>query len=99
MNEGYLDIINNIRQKTELVSHKYHSLLDKYKTLKNEHNSLLEKLEKIEKEKSDLENKLETLKTAKFIEMSSDDKGEAQSRIKRLVKEIDRCIALLNVDN
>ena len=99
MNEGYSEIINNIRQKTELVSQKYHSLLDKYRTLKNEHKSLLEKLEKTEKEKTDLEDKLEKLKTAKIIEISSKDKSEAQGRIKRLVKEIDRCIALLNVDD
>jgi predicted nucleic acid-binding Zn-ribbon protein len=98
MEESYSEIIYNIRKKTDLVSEKYLTLLDKYKKLKNEHAGLQEKLEIAEKKQSDLEYKLSALKAAKVIEATAEGKAEARSRIKRLVNEIDRCIALLNVD-
>ncbi len=98
MEEGYSEIISRIKNKTELVSLKYLQLLDKYKTLKNEHKNLFEELEELKKKYSDLENKFEVVKTARYIELSDRDKSEANRRIAGLIKEIDRCIALLNVE-
>lgn len=37
------------------------------------------------------------LKTAKMIDIGSGDMKDAKSRLSRLVREIDKCIALLNV--
>ena len=37
------------------------------------------------------------LKTAKMIDISSEDMKNAKSRLSKLVREVDKCIALLNV--
>lgn len=37
------------------------------------------------------------LKIAKMIEISDDDMKNAKSRLSKLVREVDKCIALLNV--
>lgn len=38
-----------------------------------------------------------TLKTARMIEVSGDDVKESRARIARLIREVDKCIALLDV--
>ena len=37
------------------------------------------------------------LKTAKMIDISREDMKNAKSRLSKLVREVDKCIALLNV--
>lgn len=37
------------------------------------------------------------LKTAKMIEISSGENASAQKRIAKLIREVDKCIAMLNV--
>ncbi len=38
-----------------------------------------------------------TLKTARMIEVSGDDVKESRAKLARLIREVDKCIALLNV--
>jgi hypothetical protein len=44
----------------------------------------------------ELERKYETLKIAKVLEVSDDEKHDAKIKVNRIVREIDKCIALLN---
>lgn len=44
-----------------------------------------------------LQNSYETLKTARVFAMSSEDTEKARVRIQSLIREVDKCIALLNV--
>lgn len=54
-------------------------------------------LEEKEKQYADLNEKFDTFKLAKSIKKSeSDDTESAKQRINRIVRDIDRCIALLN---
>lgn len=39
----------------------------------------------------------EVLKTARMIEISGDDMRTSRARIAKLIREVDKCIALLNV--
>lgn len=39
----------------------------------------------------------DTLKTARMIEVSGDDVKESRAKIARLIREVDKCIALLDV--
>jgi len=43
-----------------------------------------------------IENKYESLKLAKIIAPSSTDSHDAKIKLNRIVREIDRCISLLN---
>ena len=44
-----------------------------------------------------LQTNYANLKTAKMIDISSEDMKNAKSRLSKLVREVDKCIALLNV--
>ncbi|WP_318348650.1 hypothetical protein [Aquipluma nitroreducens] len=71
--------------------------------MKQEKQQLLAKTEDLEesinqlrKENQILEQKYENLKLAKMLIVSDDESKDAKNRIQKLVREIDKCIALLN---
>ena len=98
MSEGYKEIIEEISKNTERVVSKYRELEYKFNELSKKNESLNEELELVKNANENLESKFEKLKSAKVFEHTNDDVKDARSRINKLVKEIDRCIALLNVD-
>ena len=48
-------------------------------------------------EKEKLRNDYANLKLAKMIEINSKELGNAKSRVAKLIREIDKCIALINL--
>ena len=82
---------------------KVKQIIAKHEALKQEKRQLIEKIGDLERtinqlhqENSLLEIKYENLKLAKMLVSSDDDQKDAKSRIQKLVREIDKCIALLN---
>ena len=80
-------------------------LLMQYKQLQQENAALLQKLGKREDEiltlqieNEDLKNQYQRLKTAKYIDLADDDKKQIRGRISKMVRDIDKCIALLKVE-
>ena len=71
--------------------------------LKQERAKLCEQLAKYEEEVSFLNDRLdaldtnnEFLKMAKYLSFNPAEKEKAKKRISKLVREVDKCIALLN---
>ena len=54
-------------------------------------------LEEAQQAMAELERKYTNLKIAKMIEISDNDLKTAKSRLAKLVRDIDKCIALINV--
>lgn len=82
---------------------KVKQIIAKHKILKQEKTQLFGKIGDLEEtinqlrqENRSLEQKYENLKLAKMFLASEDDNKDAKSRIQKLVREIDKCIALLN---
>ena len=80
-------------------------LLMQYKQLQQENAALLQKLGKreveiltLQIENEDLKNQYQRLKTAKYIDLADDDKKQIRGRISKMVRDIDKCIALLKVE-
>lgn len=80
------------------------NLITKYEQIKNEYNDRVQECDNLKKNISEketiikvLENKYNTLKVAKTIEFGKGDTRETKLRINKIVREIDECIALLNV--
>lgn len=75
-------------------------LYEKTKTekehLEEENKTLNDIIKSKQKEITKFEEKLTTTKLAKMMLSSSDDVHEAKLKVNRIVREIDRCIALLN---
>ena len=86
------DLKTNTIQLFELFNH-----LETEKTqLEEKILSLKQEIEMLEQEKSELGQKHEQLKMASHILSGVDEKREARQKINKLVREIDKCIALLN---
>lgn len=75
-----------------------------YKLLRSENAQLKEDLEQCRQQLADAENRVEkardeyqTLKTARMIEVSGGDIKESRARLSKLIREVDKCIALLDV--
>ena len=79
-------------------------LILKYKELEKENQELYEMvdskdqaLSKAYAENEKLRNDYANLKLAKMIEISSQELGDAKNKVSKLIREVDKCIALLNV--
>ena len=57
---------------------------------------LKQEIEELKQEKTELSQRHEQLKVATQILSGKDDNREAKQKINKLVREIDKCIALLN---
>lgn len=75
-----------------------------FKDLESKNAMLVEQLQKTEAEltelrveQEELKAAYESLKIAKMIEISDTDMKNAKSRLSKLVREVNKCIALLNV--
>lgn len=79
-------------------------LILKYKALEEEASGLYAMVDerdltikKLQEENEAWRRKYADLKVARMIEISSDETEGAQKRIARLIREIDKCIALINL--
>lgn len=79
-------------------------LILEFKDLETENAALKKQLEQEEATKAELQTQMEelqaayeNLKIAKMIEISDMDMKNAKSRLSKLVREVNKCIALLNV--
>lgn len=86
-----------------ILNRKLDELLDRYNNLKREvedlrsENKVLKTLLHDKEEKiNELEIKYERVKLSGALMGGSDDANEAKKKITELVREIDRCAALLN---
>ena len=92
--------INNTLSSIEL---KVSKLVESYTELKKiksdldtEKNQLFEKLNAKEIEIASLQEKIKLINISKTVDVSSDDIKNTRMKINSYVREIDKCIALLN---
>lgn len=79
-------------------------LIDRYNRLKAENEELYAMVDKSERQIDALQEETKTLrsqyanlKVAKMMEIGDDDIRNARNRLSKLVRDVDKCIALLNV--
>ncbi|PCH71213.1 MAG: hypothetical protein COC06_02170 [Bacteroidales bacterium] len=90
------EIINSLKGKiSELIS-LYQKSKQEKESLILEKLELMEKIEILKRERGELDHQYNTLKLAKTFTANSGDSQEAKVNINRIVREIDKCIALLN---
>jgi len=97
MTEEQIKIIRNVEIRV-------HQLLLLCDSLREEKANLLSQLEEqksindlLNNENSQLRFKYDNLKLARMISVNRNDFKEAKNRLSKLVREVDKCIALLNV--
>ena len=95
--------MSSIVKVVDLFENKLKTLLENYNFLKEENEVLYNKIAVLEhqitKEKqfnNEIEKKYQTLKIAKTIEGSKEDRRETKLKINALIREIDTCISQLS---
>jgi len=90
------EMIRQLKYKVRLLMAKFQTLKKENEALVTEKNELLTVIEKQKREISNLEQQYTTAKLAISVLIPSEDRDTAKAQIKRIVREIDECIALLN---
>ena len=89
-------LLTNLKANTQQLFHEFNNLENEVKSLENKVLDLKTDIELLEKDKLELSQRNEQMKIATILLSGVDENGEAKQKINKLVREIDRCIALLN---
>ncbi len=89
-------LVDNLEEKISILVDRYLVLKTKVNELSLQNEKLKEELHKANDKCFKLEETYNTLKVSKVLEVSGSDASDAKHKITELVREIDRCIALLN---
>ena len=90
------DIINNIEVKLGKFIAKHQQLSNERLILEQENNDLSDELRKKEDEILSLQDKIKLINISKSTEVSKEEVKAGRLKINEYVREIDKCIALLN---
>ncbi len=89
------ELITQIERKIEMLVSKLDSLKTENKLLTNQIKDLEETINNKNSELESLTKKIETIKISKAIE-DGQEKEEVKKKINEILREIDRCVGLLN---
>lgn len=96
MSEDSLLLIESLKSRIEKLFDEFGKIKRKNEALKEEIVVLQNRKEQLENELATLNTKYDNLKLAKAFESGYGDPKVARQRINKIVREIDKCMALLN---
>ena len=96
MSVEQVEILEGIKDKIQSVKDRMHQQLEENRELKQKNEDLQQVVQQKQSLINELEQKNQQLSLVKSIMADSADAHDARIRINRIVREIDKCIALLN---
>lgn len=90
-------LLRTLEARVTQVTLEYKALKDRYAALSRTMEEKDATIAALHSQIDCLQTDYANLKTAKMIDISSEDMKNAKSRLSKLVREVDKCIALLNV--
>ncbi len=90
------ELINTLQENIHVLQTEFFKQKEEIQGLMKEKGEISEKLKEKEIESQSLETKLNTLKLAKSLTGENTDMQDAKIKVNNLVREIDKCISLLN---
>ncbi len=97
MDRKHDEIFSSLRQKIKTIISMYEEQKVSNSDLQNKNKELNDKLQELENKLKEAERDFENLKMAKVLSNVSDhDIHDTKLQVNRIVREIDKCIALLN---
>lgn len=90
------DTLVLLRDKIKRIINLFEASKEKCRLLEQQKTDLQEEITKLKQEKETLTIQYNNLKVAKTLETSLDSSHDAKLKVNRIVREIDKCIALLN---
>jgi predicted nucleic acid-binding Zn-ribbon protein len=91
-----------LHQQLKQVNDKLQQLLKQQHSLQKENSALRSKIKELKNNLGDKEQRLEALQQQKIVAKLNDgslndsDKKELEKKLNQYIREIDRCIAMLN---
>lgn len=96
MTEESVLLVKELKEMVHRIFGEYGELEKRNEDLHKEFISLKDKVKVLEDEKTFLFTKYDNLKLAKILETGYGDNQAARQKINKLLREIDKCVALLN---
>jgi len=90
------NIIADLRNNLKQIINLYQKKKEENKELKEENENLKKTVLSLKKETDNFNVKYDTLQLAKTFTEASGSSHDAKIKVNRIVREIDKCIALLN---
>ena len=90
------ELINNLGDNIAKLTELYLLAKEDNKKLKSENSDLQELIKTKEKVYNELDSRFNTLKLTKTLVIQEGDSVHVKNKVNNLVREIDKCIALLN---
>ena len=90
-------LLRTLEARVTQMALEYKALKDRYAALSRIMEEINATIAALHSQVDRLQTDYANLKTAKMIDISSEDMKNAKSRLSKLVREVDKCIALLNV--
>jgi len=89
-------LLKDLKTNTQQLFKGFNALENEKSLLEEKILNLKSEIKTLEQEKSELSRKNEQLKVATQLLSENEERQEAKQKINFLVREIDKCIALLN---
>ena len=89
-------VIENFESKLNRLMEAYTQLSAENRALREQLNQQSVELDKVREQYNELTESYSNLKLAKIISVNDSEIGDTQRRLSKLVREVDKCIALLN---
>ena len=96
MSTAHLDTFEQLQSSIQQLIGLYEKEKSTNEQLRGEKSELKEKIRHDQVKLKDLQEKYNKLKISKALIASSNDVHDAKLKVNRMVREIDKCIALLN---
>ena len=95
MNTKVNDLVLRLETRTRQLLLRYKKLQQEIEQLQKRLAEREEEILNLQVKNEELEEKYAHLKMAKYIDMADDDVKDMRGRISRMVRDIDKCIAML----
>ncbi len=93
----YNEKVDRVYKKAQQLAAAHGQLKEEHKRLKAEYDELLKLLKEQGQQIDEMEGKMKVLKVAKQLGTFPDEeRNELKKKINEYIKEIDKCVALLN---
>jgi hypothetical protein len=96
MTNNYIDILAELRGNFKKIIGLYESEKESGRDLKRQNAELLKEIAELKKENEELKIQYNNIDLANVFVSASGSTHEAKIKVNRIVREIDKCIALLN---
>lgn len=92
------DLLMRVETRVRQLILKHRALQAQNKSLEDKISALKQEVASLEERNSELQLKYDHLKMAKYIDMADSSTKDLRGRIRKMVRDIDQCVAMLKVE-